>query len=99
MDNMERYNLKAWTKNEIRRHKDFIKAIDDEGRYIRLTSDSPDKNVDYYLDDFIADDERDALMAQLKVYLDENIKRFEKYLERLENEESDDLQGRDEGHD
>ena len=87
----ERQSLMWWFRNEIRRNMDFIEAIDRRGRYFMLTSEDLKDNVDYYLDDFISDEEFDAITKQLKSFLLGNVERYQKSLEKLENEEKDNI--------
>ena len=95
MEDLTNRDRMIWTKNEIRSNRDFIKALDEEGRYFKLVTE---KDKEFYLDDFVSDDEFNALINQLKVYLEENIEHWEKYLKELEYEERNNLQRRDEGH-
>ena len=87
----ERQNKKWWLQNEIRRNMDFLEAIDRRGRYFMLTSEDPKDNVDYYLDDFISDEEFDSITKQLKSFLLGNVEHYQTSLEKLENEEKDNI--------
>ena len=87
----ERQDLIKWYENEIRRNMDFVEAIDTRGRYFMLTSEDPKDNVDYYLDDFISDEEFNAIMKLLKSFLLGNVGRDQKSLESLKHEETDNI--------
>lgn len=87
MDNIKH---EEWVRAEIKRNMDFVEAIDKRGRYFMLTSEYS-HDVDYYLDDFISDDEFNALVKQLKTYLLGNIEHWQKYLEGKKNEETDNI--------
>ena len=80
----------SWMRAEIKRNMDFIEAIDKRGRYFMLTSEYY-HDVDYYLDDYLSDDEFNALVKQLKTYLLGNIEHWQKYLEGKKNEETDNI--------
>lgn len=86
-----RYNHRVWLNNEIRRNKDFIKALDESGHYFKLAAED-DKTV-YYLDDYVSDDEFNAIINQMKTYLNENIEYFKKCLEEMDHEERNDIHG------
>ena len=87
----ERQSMRAWLEREIKRQMDFVEAIDRRGRYFVLTSEDKKDDIDYYLDDFISDEEFDSITKQLKSFLLGNVGRYQESLERLKNEESNDL--------
>lgn len=91
----DKLNHKIWVENEIRRNQDFIKALDETGHYLTLSAEDSDR--EYYIDDYVSDDEFNALVNQLKAYLMGNIEHWKNHLRELEYEESN-LQGRDDGH-
>ena len=77
----------AWVRAEIKRNMAFVEAIDKRGRYFMLTSDFS-HDVDFYLDDYLSDDEFNALVKQLKSYLLGNVEHWQKRLEGMKNEET-----------
>ena len=87
---MDDIKHEAWVKAEIKRNMAFVEAIDKRGRYFMLTSEDS-HDVDYYLDDYLSDDEFNALVKQLKTYLLGNIEHWQKYLEGKKNEETDNI--------
>ena len=87
MDNIKH---EAWVRAEIKRNMAFVEAIDKRGRYFMLTSEDS-HDVDYYLDDYLSDDEFNTLVKQLKTYLLGNIEHWQKYLEGMKNEETDNI--------
>ena len=87
MDNIKH---EAWVRAEIKRNMAFVEAIDKRGRYFMLTSEDS-HDVDYYLDDYLSDDEFNTLVKQLKMYLLGNIEHWQKYLEGMKNEETDNI--------
>lgn len=82
---------KSFLEKELRNNKGFIEALDEEGRYFVLASNKFTK--DYYLDDFVSDDQFEAIMVHIKSYLKDNIKGLTKELGRMSGEEKNDLQG------
>lgn len=87
---------KTWMKNEIRRNKDFIEALDETGHYFKLEAEDSDK--EFFVDDYVSDDEFNALINQLKVYLQGNVEHWSNRLRELEYEERNNIQGRNERH-
>ena len=87
---MDDIKHEAWVRAEIKRNMAFVEAIDKRGRYFMLTSEDS-HDVDYYLDDYLSDDEFNALVKQLKTYLLGNIEHWQKYLEGMNNEETDNI--------
>lgn len=87
---MDDIKHEAWVKAEIKRNMAFVEAIDKRGRYFMLTSEDS-HDVDYYLDDYLSDDEFNTLVKQLKTYLLGNIEHWQKYLEGKKNEETDNI--------
>ena len=87
---MDDIKHEAWVKAEIKRNMAFVEAIDKRGRYFMLTSEDS-HDVDYYLDDYLSDDEFNTLVKQLKTYLLGNIEHWQKYLEGMKNEETDNI--------
>lgn len=97
MDGVDRREVIWWLDNEIKKNREFIEAIDNVGHYFVLQSNKDNK--EFYLDDFVSDDEFNALMAQLKGYLEGNIVTHARVLESMRNEETTNISGRDEGRD